>query len=265
MDDVYTEELVNCDGTSPAIISTDQCSIPLSTLIQAPYSLALGHTINAKLIAYNDYGTSLESSAGGGAVIVLVPDAPVSLANVPSLTRDNKIGLSWTDGPSNGGTVIIDYEVYYDQGGSTFVQVEDGITQRQSTTTGLTSGTTYKLKVRARNSVGYGPFSTEISILAAQVPDQIAEPTTAISSSNIAVSWSTPYDGGTSITGYMVEIRISDGVNYSEDTVNCDGTNEAIKLAAACTIPISTVRLAPYLLPWGSSIYARVYASNGIG
>lgn len=59
----------------------------------APYSLLLGNDILARIVAINAYGDSVVSSIGGGAVILLTPDAPVSLANIPLLTRDNKIGL----------------------------------------------------------------------------------------------------------------------------------------------------------------------------
>ena len=75
--------------------------------------------------------------------------------------------MSWDNGPSNGGTEIIDYEVYYDQGGSSFISVGANIVPKVYTTVGLISGTTYQLKVRARNSVGYGDFSLPITILAA--------------------------------------------------------------------------------------------------
>lgn len=91
-----------------------ECTVPLATLTAAPFSLTLGDTINVKLTAYNAYGESAESSVGGGAVIQLVPDAPITLANVLSITLDDRIGLSWNDGLSNGGTSIIDYEVWYD-------------------------------------------------------------------------------------------------------------------------------------------------------
>jgi hypothetical protein len=53
---------------------------------------------------------------GGGAVIELVPDAPINLANVLEITKDDRIGFIWEDGHSNGGNSIIDYQVWYDQG-----------------------------------------------------------------------------------------------------------------------------------------------------
>jgi hypothetical protein len=69
----------------------------------------LGDLIAAKVSAYNLYGESPESEIGGGALIQVVPDAPISLANLVAITLDDRIGLSWDDGLSNGGTSIIDY------------------------------------------------------------------------------------------------------------------------------------------------------------
>ena len=65
--------------------------------------------INAKVTAYNAYGESAESAIGGGAVIQLVPDPPINIENVISITLDDRIGIVWQDGISTGGTSIIDY------------------------------------------------------------------------------------------------------------------------------------------------------------
>jgi hypothetical protein len=71
--------------------------------------LTLGSQINAKLTAYNAYGESAESELGGGAVIQLVPDPPINLANAMDITLDDRIGITWEDGHSNGGNSVIDY------------------------------------------------------------------------------------------------------------------------------------------------------------
>jgi len=42
-----------------------------------------------------------------------VPDAPVSLSNVPSITTAYQIGLTWTEGAYNGGSPVLDYKVSY--------------------------------------------------------------------------------------------------------------------------------------------------------
>lgn len=71
-----------------AIFTNTQCTVPLSSLYAAPYSLAQGVSVNVKVISYNTYGDSLtESPVGNGAVIVFVPDAPLNLADVPSITN----------------------------------------------------------------------------------------------------------------------------------------------------------------------------------
>lgn len=79
-DSSFATELTSCDGADETIIALTQCTIPLSVLQQAPYSLStLGVEINAKVSATNSYGTSEESEVGGGALMELVPDAPVDL------------------------------------------------------------------------------------------------------------------------------------------------------------------------------------------
>ena len=88
------------------------------------------------------------------------------------LTNAYQIKFSWTQGLSNGGTDVIDYNVYYDQGLSTYVLLAEKLTNLYfTTTTTLTPSVTYSFKVTARNTVGSSNYSSEISILAAQIPD----------------------------------------------------------------------------------------------
>jgi len=82
----YTESLATCDGTQTTIINSRSCSVPISTLRSAPYNLAWGSSIYAKVSASNIYGSSTESASENGAVILTVPDAPVNVVNVQALT-----------------------------------------------------------------------------------------------------------------------------------------------------------------------------------
>jgi hypothetical protein len=117
----------------------------------------------------NVYGDSIKSDVGIGAVIQLVPDAPVSLTNDPSITSDLVIRFTWNDGSSNGGTVVIDYAVYYDQGTTNWILLESGVTTNYYlTSTPLNPGITYTFRVQARNTVGYGLDSVELPVLAAK-------------------------------------------------------------------------------------------------
>jgi hypothetical protein len=76
--------------------------------------LALGDSVFATITASNVYGESQDSPAGNGATIVLVPDAPVGVSDNTLITSATKIGFTWMNGISHGGSAIIDYRVTYD-------------------------------------------------------------------------------------------------------------------------------------------------------
>ena len=78
--------MVNCDGSNLSIVGNKYCIIPLSVLTASPFNLNLGDSINAYIIATNNYGNSQVSSTGNGAKIVLVPDAPLTLNDNPAVT-----------------------------------------------------------------------------------------------------------------------------------------------------------------------------------
>ena len=54
----YTQESVDCDGTSATVISNNYCSINISTLLASPYNTAAADSIYAKVSATNVYGES---------------------------------------------------------------------------------------------------------------------------------------------------------------------------------------------------------------
>ena len=93
----FTE--VTCTSTP----TLESCFIDLYVLITSPFNLELNGEIWAKVVATNVYGDSLASEAGNGALTKLVPDAPVSLENNAAITDAFNIGLTWLDGPSDGG------------------------------------------------------------------------------------------------------------------------------------------------------------------
>jgi len=58
------------------------CTVPVSVLRAAPFSLEWGSSVFAKVVAINAYGDSLASVAGNGAVITTNPDQPTNLQEV---------------------------------------------------------------------------------------------------------------------------------------------------------------------------------------
>ena len=97
------------------MITQTSCDIPLSTLTAAPYNLLKGYSIFAYVIATNVYGSSPQSEFGNGGVIVLIPDAPINLADDISVTSRSVIQFTWSPAASDGGTDIIDYTITYDE------------------------------------------------------------------------------------------------------------------------------------------------------
>lgn len=70
-----------------------------------------------------------------------MPDAPINLLNDASITDYTKIGLTWSAGASNGGTSLIDYNLYYALSSETYLQLVTGLTLTSYTTTQtLTAG-----------------------------------------------------------------------------------------------------------------------------
>lgn len=124
-----------------------QCSVPIQTLKDAPYSQPWGAYIYAKVSATNLVGTSEYSTVGNGAQILTLPDAPVSLADVEAVTNKDQIGISWNEGAANGGTVVIDYKVWYAEQGNAFTVLTENVVPTEYTALALTTGVWYQFKV----------------------------------------------------------------------------------------------------------------------
>lgn len=80
----------------------------------------------------------------------------------------------------------------------------------------------------------------------------------------MVISWDLPDNGGSPITAYLIEILKSDGLSYAVDST-CDGTTTAVRDFRTCAVPITNLMAAPFTLPWGAKIVARVTAINVYG
>jgi len=129
----------------------------------------------------------------------------------------------------------------------------------------LTRDTVYSFKIEARNVKGYSAASSEVPIRAAESPDTPVAPTTSINGNYLEITWLAPHHGGSALTAYTATIRQSDFVTFTADAVNCDGSDSGIIASATCSVPITTLSAAPYNLPWGSSVNAKVSATNIVG
>lgn len=164
----YSMETNYCDGSNTVILGAATCTIPFATLRASPFNLILNNPVIAYVVATNVYGNSDPSPTGQGALIQYVPDAPISLANNPSITSATRVGLTWAPGSSNGGSAVIDYTINYSLTNDNFALLVSGLTTPSyTTTTTLVKGNTYFFQIIARNSVGFSLPSASLSVLVA--------------------------------------------------------------------------------------------------
>ena len=122
---------------------TTTCTIPVTALRSSPFSLEWGSSVYAKVGAKNIYGSSLESSAGNGAIITTTPDAPISLTENTSLRSKSTLGLSWSKADFIGGAEIIDYRISISQSGGAYSVLATNVVSSSYTAIDLTAGVTY--------------------------------------------------------------------------------------------------------------------------
>ena len=71
--------------------------------------------------------------------------------------------------------------------------------------------------VRARNALGYGAYSSSVTLMAASVPGKPVAPTIrSASSASISIQWTTPSSGGSSITNFYVYVAVGSAVSESD-------------------------------------------------
>lgn len=139
-----------------------------STVINgSPYLVDWGSSVFAKVSARNPYGTSAYSAAGNGAVIITVPNPPTTLN--ATLITTTSIRFSWVAPTVVGGSPVIDYAVWWDQGIASWA-FRQTVTVNTITSTGLTTGVTYSFYVLARNAHGFSAPSVAGSWLVATAP-----------------------------------------------------------------------------------------------
>ncbi len=187
-----------------------------------------------------------------------VPAAPTTTN--PSSTT---VAVAWA-APSQGSTPITGYIVA--------IRQSDGVTYTayascsgtaltctiansvlQSSPYSLADAASVYAKVLATSLIGSSAYSAAgLGAVLPRIPDVPAAPTTTNpSSTTVAVTWVSPGNGGTPITGYSVAVRQSDGVTFTA-YAGCTGTE------ITCTIANSVLQSSPYSLTNGASVYTRV-------
>jgi hypothetical protein len=149
--------------------------IEMSTLRATPLSLVQSSLIQAKVVATNLNGSSVESLPNSSGAIVETEPNQVALPTQGSATSHLQVQVNWVT-PFNGNSAITSYAIYWDQGTglNAYVEVAGEASSFTATTITVTSnvvvGKTYRFKIKAQNKWGWGVFSDPVSILAANTP-----------------------------------------------------------------------------------------------
>ena len=122
--------------------------------------------------AKNSAGTSAYSAA---ATIKTPIKPPATPTGVKATATENSVTVSW-----NAASAAASYELVFN--GNVYT-----LTGTSRTFTGLTAGTEYKYKVRAKNAGGYSTYSTENSITTIpSVPENV---TATVTATTMEVGW----------------------------------------------------------------------------
>jgi hypothetical protein len=127
--------------------------------------------------------------------------------NDPVVTNAFTIGFTYEEGPSDGSSPVLDFDVYFDKAIGVWELLETGVPQLYyQTSVGLIPDQIYSFKLIARNSVGYSPYSEVVSIRAARVPDIpqfLANLPLITTAYQIGVNWQEGvYNGGSIVLDY---------------------------------------------------------------
>lgn len=129
----------------------------------------------------------------------------------------------------------------------------------------MTSGVTYEFRVESRNSYDYSAPSDVLTLLAAFKPEAPEAPTTTVIANKVKVSWPNHLTNGSPITGYKVYILQHDKVTYTQESIDCIGTDASVLANRECLIKLDTLIVAPYSLVLNEEIWAKVIATNVYG
>jgi hypothetical protein len=114
----FSTELTYCDGSSLSIITSRRCTIPFTTFRAAPFTLALGNLIVAKIAATNVVGQGTYSTPNTAGITIQTEPGSPTLAPTADLYDESSmtVGISWLTGLGAGNSDILYYELTWDGG-----------------------------------------------------------------------------------------------------------------------------------------------------
>jgi len=211
----------NGDGGTPitnykySFDSNTYTSFPAPGFQSSPVTLSNlynGSTYSIYLKATNIIGDSA-SSESVSASTAGPPPAPTTLATVSATS--SSVTLSFTQA-SNGGSPITNY-LYSTDNGATFTAFSPAQTTSPVTITGLSSGTLYNIKLKARNTYGDSVASAVLQAnTSGSGPTVPQTPVAAVSNGQAVINFTQQSTGGSPILRY--EYTLNGGTSWATAT-----------------------------------------------
>ena len=219
--------------------------------------LTNGTSYGVRIRAVNSLGTGIAGIAAAEVIPSTVPNVPTSVSATSNANTASAVTWTAPTHPANtGGAAITGYKIEYaasPYSSYTVLTANTGTTTTSATVTGLSNGTSYKIRISATNLNGFGATAESGVIVPSTVP---SAPTASGASDNAStqseVTWTLPAsDGGASITDYVVQYSTSSTFASSVTTFN-----EGVSTALTATVDGLTN---------GTTYYFRIAAVNASG
>ncbi len=213
--------------------------------------------------AVNSAGTGQEATETFSTTAANVPSAPQNLE--VQVTGPNSLSVSWEAPAQIGGSPISNYLVEYrltDAPASTaWSNATSSGTTTTATITDLLAGTSYDVRVAARNVAGSGGFVSQTVTTTSSAPGiptslQITSP----SPTELTVSWEAPeITGGEPILLYKLRYRLTDS-DITTPGVQPGDWEPVIEIESAASLQRTLTQLSA-----GTSYDVQIAANNSIG
>ena len=169
-------------------------------------TLTLNEEYEFQMRAQNELGWNTWSTSKTATITQNVPSKP----GAPILRRRGSGGINaaWT-APNANGAAITAYQLQYKLSSAAgWTTASSTITGTNYTVTGLTIGSTYDFRVRARNVGGWSQYSDSSSLATASTPGAPTWGAFTTATRSLTLRWTAPSsNGGAAITGYEIEYR----------------------------------------------------------
>lgn len=178
------------------------------------------------------------------------PAPPEPPASVTLTTGPTAVTATWPAAVNNGAPVTR-YEVQIFIGGTWGSAYNvSGLTR---TFTGLTPGTTYRVRVRARNDMGVSGYRESAPVTLGTAPD----PPEVTLARTMQASWAAPDDGGSPVTAYEVQWWdgfawsdvVSTGARTAQLTDTFAGVGYRARVRARNAVGVSGWTTTPHVTP----------------